>query len=595
MQDARSKDALEEAHSRWTEAWPLALEAWSRFTRLRPPLICLEADTARREGLTGSFAMIRLEDQSVVISLPDVLRLGLDDFAVEILAHEIGHHILAPATLTDHSRLLARMRWALPTVEHHAPAVANLYTDILVNDRLQRFQELRVAGVYRRLARDTETGALWVVYMRIYEILWATERNALGGGATDDRMEGDALLGARLIRSFARDWLEGSGRFAALMLPYLLEDTFSQKLVSRLLDTQHAGAGGYPEGLVEEDPGEREGAIHPAEDPGLTGGAGDEPGEEDGTAAAPEERPSRPARGQAREPYQLGEILRAAGVELSDHEIAVRYYRERARPYLVPFPHREVPQSAEPIPEGLEPWDIGQPTDDVDWFQTVLQCPQVVPGVTTVTRVWGTAEGSSSEKKPIDLDLYIDSSGSMPDPRVLISYPALAGAILSLSALRAGARVQATLWSGKHQFVSTQGFIREEEAVLRVLTGYLGGGTAFPIHILRDTYASPQELTRPVHILVISDDGVTTMFDKDELGNSGWEISATALARANGGGTLALHLPWEWQGDRVGGELARARDELGWAIHTLASLEDLVEFARDFSRRCYAADLSGPS
>ena len=29
-------------------------------------------------------------------------------------------------------------------------------------------------------------------------------------------------LGARLIRSYARDWLDGSGKFAALCLPYLL-------------------------------------------------------------------------------------------------------------------------------------------------------------------------------------------------------------------------------------------------------------------------------------------------------------------------------------------------------------------------------------
>ena len=39
-----------------------------------------------------------------------------------------------------------------------------------------------------------------------------------------------------------------------------------------------------------------------------------------------------------------------------------------------------------------------------------------------------------------------------------ISYLALAGTILALSALRAGARVQATLWSGAGQFETTAGF-----------------------------------------------------------------------------------------------------------------------------------------
>ena len=37
-----------------------------------------------------------------------------EQFPVEVLAHEIGHHVLAPATLTDHGRMIARMRWALP-------------------------------------------------------------------------------------------------------------------------------------------------------------------------------------------------------------------------------------------------------------------------------------------------------------------------------------------------------------------------------------------------------------------------------------------------------------------------------------------------
>ena len=43
--------------------------------------------------------------------------------------------------------------------------------------------------------------------------------------------------------------------------------------------------------------------------------------------------------------------------------------------------------------------------------------------------------------QPLDLDLYVDCSGSMPNPQVNVSYLTLAGAIVALSALRAGARV----------------------------------------------------------------------------------------------------------------------------------------------------------
>src|SRR6185436_16490679 len=178
-----------------------------------------------------------------------------------------------------------------------------------------------------------------------------------------------------------------------------------------------------------------------------------ENGELNASGMRPEEVPrNMPARGQAREPFQFGEILRAAGLTISDSEAAVRYYRERARPYLIPFPSREIPESTDPLPEGLEPWDIGDALDAADWFPSVLQSPRIVPGMTTVQRVWGTTEGREPKLEPLDLDLYVDSSGSMPNPQHITSYPALAGAILCLSALRAGARVQATLWSGTNQF-----------------------------------------------------------------------------------------------------------------------------------------------
>ncbi len=260
---------LDALRTKWSESWPQALKVWSKFTRLRVPTICTSTGQAREEGLENSFAMIRLEDQSVIISLPDIVAYGLEEFSVEVLAHEVGHHILVPSNLSDHARLIARMRWALPTVEHFAPMVANLYADLLINDRLQRSAELRLGNVYRKLRGESSSGAVWALYMRIYEILWSLEKGALGGGTTDDRLEGDAWLGTRVLRSYAREWLDGAGRFAALFLPHLLEDQKSGKLIARWADMKNAGSGGSIDGLTSEEPGEREGAIHPAQDPAL--------------------------------------------------------------------------------------------------------------------------------------------------------------------------------------------------------------------------------------------------------------------------------------------------------------------------------------
>jgi hypothetical protein len=573
---------------RWRQAWPDALAAWSRYTRLHAPRLCETSREARAEGLDGSFAMIRFADQSVVVDLQQVRELRLDDYAPEVLAHEIGHHVYAPANGSDHLRLMARLRRALPTLERHAPMVANLYTDLHINDRLQRQRKRRMDAVYRRLYesrrkdKDKEqTGALWRLYLRIYEQLWTLERGSLGSGIQrEDPIDGDAWLGARLVRVYAKDWLAGSGRFATLILPYLVDDDAAAKALARWHDTRSAGAGLDPQGGLEVEDDELDGAVHPSRDPRITGEDGTD--EVDARGPAPETAASERARGQHREPFEYGEILRAGGLSLGDHDIAVRYYRERALPHRIPFPTRPAPHSAELQLEGLEPWDIGDSIDLLDPLQSVLQSPRLIPGLSTVKRVYGRAPDREQEPVPLDLDLYVDSSGSMPNPQRQTSWLTLAGAVIVLSALRAGARVQATLWSGPRQFLHTDGFVRSEDAILRVLTGFYGGATAFPVHRLRDTYAARTPHDRPVHILHISDDGITTMFQNDERGGDGWAIAAQALARARGGGTMVLNLPGKPDAD-----LQRAQREQGWVVEPVASWPELLGFARRFARRHY--------
>jgi hypothetical protein len=213
----------------------------------------------------------------------------------------------------------------------------------------------------------------------------------------------------------------------------------------------------------------------------------------------------------------------------------------------------------------------------------VLLSPRVVPGVTTVQRVYGETPGAEPAKLPLDLDIYVDCSGSMPHPGSTISCLALAATILALSALRAGARVQATLWSGPKQFETTHGFIRDEKRLLGIVTGYISGSTCFPLHVLRDTYASRKPSDPKTHIVVVSDDGADTMLASDERGRAGEMICAEALARARGGGTLVLNLPGldSWKA-------AEPMKKLGFRIHAVSRWEDLVAFARNFVRETYA-------
>ncbi|MCP5475291.1 MAG: VWA domain-containing protein [Rhodanobacteraceae bacterium] len=627
-----SKPETRPLAERWSAAFPDALAAWSPYTRLKAPLLLDTSKAAAAEGLTGSFAMIRLVDQTVVIDLQQVRELGIENYAVEVLAHEIGHHVYAPASITDHTRSLARMLPALPTVTQHAPMIANLYTDLLINDRLMRSAGLRMPELMQAVVRGNQRGEpskLWILYLRIYELLWGMERGSLCGKALPPReprrpaavagshsgqasariaqdnaadaasadtldIEVDARLASRLVRHHARHWLAGVGRFAVLVLPYLIEDAKAGERLQTLMDTKDAGRGGQPEGMTDMDPEEFEDIRHPGADDAL---ADDAPVEDDpGKTGKPGQSKAKSGTGQARDPFQYGELLRLAGLTLDAQDAAIRYYGERARPYLVPFPSLPAQHSEDPLPEGLDPWEAGDPIDQIDWRESLVLSPVPIPGLTTVQRRYGTQPGFDSATRPLDLDVYVDSSGSMPDPRRQLSWPALAGAVICLSALRAGAAVQVTLWASRREVTSTKGFVRSAEDCLRVLTGYYGGGTQFPLPTLRETHAGRVKLRHPTHILVVSDDGASTMFDSpDERGTPGIEVCARALKQAAGGGTLALNIPADWDRAKTRnnwqagafGWLARAREEQGWLISPVATLPDLLGFAQAFARRHY--------
>lgn len=578
-----SPEVLAELARDWQASWPKAIDCWSRYTKLSEPRWCRSIEQEKAEQLSGSFAMIRLVDHAVVISLRQVALKNLGRFAVEILAHEIGHHVYTPADLTDNARLLARTRRGLPSRETHAPLVANLYADLLINDRLQRMMGLDMAGVYQALGKSS--GKLWRLYFRIYELLWQLDRGTLAEGEFDAKLNLDAQLGARLVRSYATEWLDGAGRFAALCLPYLIEDATRERAgLGGWCDTGEAGRGGLPEGISEIDAGELEGAIHPALDPELSGVPhSDKP---DRTSPNPTGRESGPGGRKSqrnyRDPVSYADVLLDSGVQLSREELISRYYRERAMPYLIPFPSQNQPRAIDPLPEGTDPWEIGNPVDQIDWMSTLLTSPIVIPGVTTRERAYSQSPGTSPERMPVDLYLGVDCSGSMPNPAYSLSYPVIAGAIMTLSALRAGSHVMVALSGEPGRTVTTEGFVRDEVAVLKTLTGYLGSGYSFGIHRLAEVFSHRPKDARPAHILIVSDGDIFSILETEAGGKRGWDVAREAASAAGGGATYALQINAKTYPSQIQRMIAD-----GWHVSTVASQDELVEFARVFSRRTF--------
>ncbi len=608
---------VKEVETLWQGAWPAALSTWSSFTMLRDPVFFKTDKEAKTEQMAGEIAAIRLLDQTIMVNLNTVRDLGIENLALEVLAHEIGHHVYVPGNLSDNARMIAAIKPVFSGMPNSIPhLIANLYGDLLINDRLERRAGLNIAGVYKKLKEKARgfkdakgnpepSSEMWKVYTRTYEQMWRLPPETLSPPGVSADANVDAILISRLVRHFAGDWLRGVRRFAYIMYRYIAEDEQNKRQQTYvrlgLGDTKRANSAGscdqdsgaIPDGLAGKEGWEFDEDDGFEDDP-LGMGEGEEIKESKGadrTGRAKKKIPEPPntaptkdgkgQRGQFREPFEYAELLRSLGLNLKDHEITTRYYRERALPHLIPFPKRQAPHVTEPLAEGTESWEAGSALDDLDMMSSLIRSPVLIPGVTTEQRVYGETPGHDPARTPMDLDIYVDCSGSMPCPAVHISYLALAASILALSALRAGARVQATLWSGAGQFETSGGFVRDENKVMGIVTGYIAGGTAFPLNVLRDTYRKRQTGDAPAHIVIISDEGVDTILSKDEKGINGEKLCREALARARGGATMVLNIfNKNWKA-------AEQLQKLGFVIHRVTDWAQLIAFAREFVRKNY--------
>ncbi|WP_313558337.1 hypothetical protein [Miniimonas arenae] len=564
--------------ARWLASWPDALRAWGTTTRVADPVLHVRAT----RHPARSFAWFNGAAVRVHVDLVQVERFGLQDHAVAVLAHEIGHHVLAPGDARTRVAVAHRTRLGLIDQPDLVATVANLWQDMLINDRLERTGGASMAAVWRALRRPDGPGApepLMDLVLRADELLWrlpAGDLTPRSGSGRADR-EAYALLLSRLVRAYRTDPVGGAAGFAALVRTYLGEDLASVRPVGCSDVTR---VDGVPAGIAT-DPRLTGPVRHPALDPAVVGDletdvAGDGTGTSQG-GQPPPQAAEHGIVGSSRDgatPADLAETMRALGMAADPRTVAATLYREHAAPYLVRFPARPTARASEPLLGALEPWQPGEEIGDIDWSATVLASPVVLPGVTTRRRVMDEDTSTQHTDEPVHLDLFLDSSGSMPDPTRALAPVVLAGAVLALSALRAGASVRVTIWSGPGQVASTPGFVRRPDEAMMALMTHYGGGTSFPLHVLRRTYLDgvDRRPTGPVHVAVVSDAGVSTMFPRqgEDVG-----IAARALEAAGGGGSAVLNVS----------SVRVAPDVAPFDRYVVSSADDLVPFAADFARR----------
>ncbi len=475
------------------EAWPRAQARWSSFLSLRKPRLCVD------EPGPPSVAWIDLATRQIGLDAKAIDDKRLASSVEALLSHEIGHHVRYPGSLGVQARLRLLERTLLP-IEGYS--VVNLFTDLMINERLGHDLQEELCQVYRAFtsrAVDTEPeegkrgwGAdpAFAFYLAIYEELWRRLPGELMGRAREGFEE--AHPGYRADAHVLSQDLFRMGPNLYTQFLYFVS------IVSR-----------YVKPLVGEKPEGR--------DPIACRGG--EPTPEDWADALMPSAAEREAVARAlREGWiskELGDRLTSEPLERrigalpgqgTDDaervpEIMAAYYRREAERYLLkPPPVRQLGEAV--VPTTLEDWELGDAPHAIDWLATLVTRGAELGKVAPLVRERiADYEGHEVPLWQPRTEIYLDVSGSMPDPRMTLNAMTLAAQILTVGTLRAGGWARALLYSS--DFVRYWTYCRSEVEISRFLMHYIGGGTSFPFGVLAESL--DEEAGRQPIRVVISD------------------------------------------------------------------------------------------
>ncbi len=477
------------------EAWPKAQRYWSSFLLMSEPVDKPEA-----------IAQIDLATRQVSLHGQLIEEKHLHDTIEALLAHEVGHHVRYPGSLATQARLCVLEKQVLPFEGY---SLINLFTDLMINERLGHDLKEQFIKLYTVLSTDLhveDKDAQWkrnpafLFYMAVYEELWRLNPGRLMGPP-----EAEFSEHFRGYRSEAQ--------VLAQDLFNLGPNLFTQFLYFLSVFTR------YVEPIEGEDPEHNN--AHNC-------GVGD-PSPEDWAEALSPNAKEREAIQRALREGWLDEVQaeRLTGEQSQSHrlsgvpgfrsvdaslvpEVMAAYYRREAEKYLLRPPKQRAMGEAV-VPTTLEPWSPQDPVQQIDWRASLNTLGETLGTATPLIRSRvAEHEGHDVTLWQPRMELYLDVSGSMPDPRYTRNAMTLAAQILCAATIRAGGWFRAVLYST--DAVEYWSWCRSELEISRFLMHYIGGGTCFPWQLLERSLQERNraDLSQPIRV-VISD----TDFDRN--------------------------------------------------------------------------------
>jgi hypothetical protein len=598
------------------ETWAAAQRFWDASVALRAPLLI--------EG-GEDVAMIDLATRETRVHKAKLAARGVLDRLLCILAHEVGHHIRHPHTLLLSRRLLLFLRAEMEPLLLGAAArregggdalrragevgrlaragrfdfLVNLHLDVLINrdmaaedERQPGFLEDFVA-LYRALVTDdpkASRGAVISFYLALYEALWFLPEGTLVSPEMAASLEAaspswrtEAAEAVAFLEAHRGLPLRRLAGFMRAFAPYLLAGSSgdSESAARASLEGNAAPGGALSPDeagrLLEED-GEVAEARRVIRGEGDAGEA-----EGRGRARASGGGPERgDGRGAAGGGFPGSATLESLEGLAPPSEAILAWYRNTSRRVAYELPASQ--RADDDVVVGpTELWESGDDIAEIDWRATLSQGGVAIPGVTTRRRTWLEDDPGRGETIEPWVELYIDSSGSMPDPKKSLNPQVLAAFALVRSAVEAGGRARVVQYSGPGNVKEMAAFSASAEPAYRALLEYIGGGTEFPLDVLEASVRRHRRRARVFRIVFSDADFLVNIFGTTPKAAEGQRARLATLARAaEGGDRLVAMLACAVQTDA----LERLR-ESGVEVIEVPDRRKLFEAAEALGRRLF--------
>jgi hypothetical protein len=428
---------------------------------------------------------------------------------------------------------------------------------------------------------EPEPDLLFAWYLGLYEEGWYLPAGTLIDSATDARLE-QVRPGWRLAARATFQFLANHPENRALQICRFLLDL--EPLLAKSQPGSQTGARASLEGerpfegrLTPEEA--RRAMQRTAQERAARAWRAGEDGRP-GAGVSTGSGGGRPGAGPVGDPIRdLQETMR----HLCDPtDVALEAYRRLAQRVAVYAPRSQAPAEPE-TPGPTEPWELGDRPEDIDWMSTLTHSGLAVPGHNLEKRTFLSEMPRPGESLAPWIEIYVDCSGSMPDPVKTFNYSILAGFILADAALRHAGRVRVISYSHEHRAMAQ--FAASERAVQRGLLTYVGGGTRFPWDVLLES-ATRYRKVAAVHRVVISDADFLYNYLHPDVTAPGLDpaqlvrASLAAATRAPDTLLLLLMIP------PAAAEIPQLRAH-GARVLTVGEWKDLPTVARDLARTLY--------